>query len=298
MSSNHFTNDRLVKYGFGVVRLAAFVALVFCFKGFRDVPTWGFDYFGLHEYLHSWRWLGHAYIGSIGAFVNVQQGSFAFNMMLLLGAAGCCFWDANYDVSILIYLLKTFGGDFFAGKLDTLEWQLVLIFSFVVFPTLLFFIRGDVFGLEGSLSYSAFAKYSRITLVLFVVQLICEYADAHFENLSVFIRHRYSFEVLNLLLLVSLSQFGEGLGRHELLIVQIDLVICFFYRLSNFLIILAVNFSNFVSMNCLRLLGFATGVPFVRVTDAEVGSIVLRQFSSKGKGLEMFVASKAWLPIL
>jgi len=53
----------------------------------------------------------------------------AFNMLLLLVAACLILLDLRRDYAILIYMCKTFSGDFIAGKLDTLEWRLVLLFT-------------------------------------------------------------------------------------------------------------------------------------------------------------------------
>ena len=259
-----------MKYGFGFIRLALVVVYAFSISvaGSEAMsPTWT-----LATYLRSYRWIGHIYIGGIGAFVNVEQGGLLLNLLLLLGAAVACFVDATYDYSILIYLIKTFAGDFVAGKLDTLEWRLVLAFIFCMFLPILY-------TLEPAASVYV-AAYSRILPLLFTVQLFCEYADAHYEQ-YLLVRHRYTFEILNVLLLLILNSRG-GLQHLELRVVQVDLVICLCYRLSNLLIILAMQLSNVVNMLCLRMLGVVTGVQFLRVTDPELATTILKQCSSKG----------------
>eukprot|EP00957_Ditylum_brightwellii_P134033 10219230-Ditylum_brightwellii.AAC.1 len=65
-------------------------------------------------------------MGSIGAGVNVQVLGFKGNLAMLLAAAAFCVVDAGKDHSVIVYLMKTFSGDFLAGKLDTAEWKLVL----------------------------------------------------------------------------------------------------------------------------------------------------------------------------
>jgi hypothetical protein len=325
MGGQFFTNDRLAKYGFGLFRL--FVVVLYAFSSLlvtnteqREeapiVTSWT-----LYEYFRSLRWLGHAYIGSIGAFVNVEQGGLVLNLALLAGAAAACFVDSSYDYSILIYLLKTFGGDFIAGKLDTFEWKIVLLFTFFLFLPLLYALEPQ--------SADFVHVYSRILPLLFTIQLICEYADAHYEQ-YLLIRHRYSFEILNVVLIFTLSNLGN-LHPMELRVVQVDLVVCLFYRLGNLIIILSKQFSNLVNMICLRLLGFLTGVSFLRVTDPELATAILKNCSNKGqsfcllllhlydifwkknfhfkfilinslfyqgKGLEYYIACNAWRPVL
>ena len=96
----------------------------------------------LGAYLRSMRWAGHAYMGSIGAGVNVQVLGFVGNLAMLLAAAAFCVADATKDYSIIVYLAKTFSGDFLAGKLDTAEWKLVLFWTFGVLGPGLWVLAG------------------------------------------------------------------------------------------------------------------------------------------------------------
>ena len=274
----HFTYDRFKKYGLGVFRLLVVVLVSFCAS---NLPLC----YNARNYLSSYRILGHAYIGTIGAAVNVDVVDFKTNLVMLVGAGIVCCFDLKYDYSILIYLMKTFGGDFFAGKLDTTEWKLVLLFVFGLFGPSAVYIRGT----EDLVFWT---KYTRIFAYLFFVQLICEYGDNHWEHLT-FFRHRYSFEVANLVLVLFCN-----LDSFELDVVRYDIVICFFYRLSNFLIILLqtdylVHAGN---MLIFKVYGIYTGTRVIQVKDPELATLVMKNSTNKGLGLEKFMSAPAWLP--
>ena len=65
---SHFTPDRTAKYGWGSLRLAALLALALL----AAPPLHSLPMAPSLAYLGSWRWLGHAYLGAIGAVVNVE----------------------------------------------------------------------------------------------------------------------------------------------------------------------------------------------------------------------------------
>jgi hypothetical protein len=295
---SHFSSDRFYKYGFGLLRLFCLVCFAFAVAPSGPEGSPG-PAEAFAEYLRSWRWLGHAFIGTIGAVVNVSVVSFSANMGLLLTAGAFCVWDVRaHDLSIVVYLMKTMGGDFFAGKLDTREWRLVLFFVFGLLgpAALLLFPRPEQsqeqgLGQEGPASPEA---YLRILLLLFCLQLFCEYGDAHLEHFK-FFRHRYSYEVTGLALLLLVP-----LARHELLVVQFDMVICLFYRLSNLSIIVVINayLSRLFSLLALSMHAFLVGVPVLNVTDPELASLVLRESSRKGEALEKYSSVPAWRPIV
>ena len=271
-----FTEDRLSKYRAGLFRLSALA--LFSFWSFPWNYTW-------------LRFFGHAYIGSIGAAVNVKILPFWQNLMLLLGAAAIVIWELWYwgrqrgDYSIIVYLVKTFGGDFLAGKLDTPEWKLVLLFVSITAPT--------TYLLFGT---SQFPSLSRVTAALFLVQLICEVGDAHFEHWT-FFRHRYSFEVLTLGLLL-----GVSWSQLEIIPIQIDIVICCFYRASNLAIIIlsrsSIALSKLGNQFLFSLLGWYTGCPILHIRSPEIAAAVLKSSSDKGRALECLIATPAWLPVL
>ena len=127
-------SDRAAKYGWGLPRLVlvCLIAFELAPRASSAISPASQAALSLLPYLQSGRWIGHLYIGSIGAAVNVQIRSFTFNLCMLIGAAALIVFDMRLDYAILIYMLKTFSGDFIAGKLDTLEWRLVLLFTGLV----------------------------------------------------------------------------------------------------------------------------------------------------------------------
>lgn len=77
-AAGYFSADRRAKYGAGALRMALLVAFAFGVaprlqtayaggggSGF-DSPHWCVTL----DYLRSWRWLGHAYLGAMGAVVS------------------------------------------------------------------------------------------------------------------------------------------------------------------------------------------------------------------------------------
>lgn len=280
-SPGFFSSDRQTKYGYGVIRLGVLVCAALVL--FPKLYTW-------EHYWASNRWIGHAYIGSIGAYVNVEQGGLHLNILLLLGAAVCCYWDVytSGDYCCAVYLMKTFGGDFLAGKLDTTEWKLVLFFTFGLFGPTLWYFNPDYIT-----TYTT--HYGRIFMSLFLVQVFCEYGDAHYER-YLFFRHRFSYEVANIALLLLLP----NMTAIELMCIQIDLFICFFYRLSNFGIILLA--SDYLSKTVVKvlfsMLGFATHKNIQHVSCPVLATTVMKQFSDKGKGLETYISCPSWSPVI
>ena len=296
--SPYFNSDRAAKYGWGLPRL-----VLLCVIGFEVAPRVSCAVLpgqaaALHllPYLRSGRWMGHLYIGSIGAVVNVQIRSAAFNIMMLLVAATFIVFDLRLDYSILIYMLKTFSGDFVAGKLDTLEWRLVLLFTAIVTIA--------VCQLEAANAPVAVQPYMKILPALATVQLICELGDAHLEHstafggyLGLFFRHRYSFEILSSSVLFGGLFFPQlALNPTELQPLLYDLVICLGYRASNLTIILARSGDLMLASRrvAFRVLGLLVRQNIEIVHDANVAMAVLRSSSTKGSFLERQIASPAW----
>ena len=198
--SGYFTTDRARKYGWGVPRLTLLTLFAFEVVPRRflaaSAPDAAAASLALAPYLASMRWLGHAYMGSIGAGVNVQVLGFLGNLAMLLLAAAACVWDVSHDYSILVYLVKTFSGDQLAGKLDTPEWKLVLLFTFGLFGPGLWLAAGS-----NAAALDAARPYLRVLPVLFLIQAVCEFGDAHLEHhplVGKFFRHRYGFEAFTL----------------------------------------------------------------------------------------------------
>jgi hypothetical protein len=337
MSGGYFTTDRARKYGWGVPRLLLLTVCTFelvprwflnassdehdfhltggAFGGTRGVQLPPSQPLSLAPYLHSMRWVGHAYMGCIGAGVNVQVLGFLGNLAMLLAAAAFCVRDTFHDLSIVIYLAKTFSGDFLAGKLDTVEWRLVLFWTFGVLGPAAFLLAGrptgdnvdGVVGLDLSQSTTAFAPYKRILPLLFLIQTVCEFGDARLEHhplVGKFFRHRYGFEAFTAGVLTLLP---GGITAQELKVVQIDLVICLFYRVGNLAIIL--HKSGFYK-NCaakaemvtrkllFKIFGVCSGQNLINVTDIDTAIAVLKASAVKGDGLERHVASPAWRPLI
>ena len=273
------SRDRRLKYAWGSVRLALLTVWSFTFSAAARA--------GWHDYTIG-RLLSHVFVGSIGAVVNVSILPLQLNMALLIAAGALMLWDLGRyglllgDHSIAVYLIKTMGGDFISGKLDSLEWRLVLVFAFAVLLPAAWYFGGSL------------EAWGPITLALFVVQLFCEFGDAHLEHYS-FFRWRYSFELCTLLLLLLVPW-----RPHELRVIHVDLVACLSYRLANYLLILApiVSPGQIVNHLLFRLLGWYTGTPIVHVTSPAVVTAVLKASSCKGKALEALIACPAWLPIL
>jgi hypothetical protein len=335
----YFTTDRAKKYGWGVPRLALLTLFAFEVVPRRflaaaplgphpDADDAAANSLSLAAYLGSGRWVGHAYMGSIGAGVNVQVLGFLGNLAVLLLAALFCVWDATWgDLALVAYLVKTFGGDFIAGKLDTAEWRLVLLWTFGLFGPVALWLTatggeasftdastGGGFtggGFTGDARWAALRStlepYARVVPILFATQTVCELGDAHLEHhplVGKFFRHRYGFEAFTLATLVALP---GGIRTDELRVVQFDLVVCLFYRVSN-LAIIAIKSGAIRAASaaaeaaarkaCFRVFGLLRGTRIVNVTDPDVAFAVLRSSAVKGDALERHVATPAWRPLL
>ena len=284
--SKYFNSDRLRKYGYGTIRLLFLIIITFSW----NLTTSSLDRTlllpSLLQYFSSFRWILHVYIGTIGAIVNVNQFTFMTHMIFLFIAGISIIYDIyTFDRIMIIYLLKTFSGDYISGKLDTMEWKWVLFYTFgIILPSSLI-----------SIPMQELFPHTRILVLLFVIQFICEYGDHHWEDCTLF-RHRYSFEILNLALVL----FIPSLQPFELKCIQFDLIICLFYRFSNF--ILCVLHDDTFSKYCLKYVISVTSwylqLPLQIVDDPVVASLVLKHSICKGYGIEQNVATSAWAPLL
>ena len=135
---------------------------------------------------------------------------------------------------------------------------------------------------------------------------MCEFGDAHLEHhplVGKFFRHRYGFEAFTL---AALTCMPGGITTPELRVVQYDLVICLFYRVSNLCIIMYKNGlvaapsppSPKPLVSCVFASCAISGRRLVNVTDAEIATAVLRASDVKGDALERHVATPAWRPLL
>jgi hypothetical protein len=232
------------------------------------------------------RYLSFILLGGIGAIVNVKIISPLWNMFLLLVcglAIGC---DLQYDATMAVYLFKTLGGDFIAGKLDTLEWKLSGIFAFICAASCALYSR------------TAISEYGRVFPILFLMQVICEYGDNHYEHLT-FFRHRYSFEVIHTLLLFTLP----SITKSEIKVILLDLIACSGYRFFNYLIICIrkiVASDILISaprMFLFHLRGYFHGFKVQYVKNPKLAVAVMKESNDKGFGLERVLSCPAWVYI-
>jgi hypothetical protein len=278
-SSPFFTEDRKNKYFWGCLRLAFVAALAFTFESWGRIATAIATSTNINDgsfplsdellvpcqrYLTSNRWMLHVYLGVMGATVNVNYFPTFVNLVLLMIAGLFIVRDLYIfsDVAIVVYLAKTMGGDYFAGKLDTIEWKLVLLYTFL-FVTPLAVLCTNAPTVSAQLQ-SLVSTYGRIFLVMFGVQFFCEYGDAHLEYLT-FFRYRYSFELATIAMLALIPTMTAA----ELDVVRFDLVICLFYRVGNYGVIKLREVMPAVltafKMSVFHALSLRLGVPFVQV---------------------------------
>lgn len=81
---------------------------------------------------------------------------------------------------------------------------------------------------------------------------------------------------------------------------QHDLVVCLFYRLSNFTLCLTASGGFWVAVRkaCFVVFGWERGVRMQNVTDGETAVAVLRASDVKGDALERHIATPAWAPVI
>jgi hypothetical protein len=274
MTSERIT-DRFQKYAYGVLRLS----LIFAILTYTIFPSSSStsSLLATSSYLpYLPRWIGCVYLGAIGAPINTNLYNLPLHLLLLLLGGLYCLYDlfVYQDYILLIYLFKTFTGDYLTGKLDTIEWKVVLLFLYgFLLPLFLFY--------DPSFSHNALS-YLKIFLLLFLIQFICEYGDNYYEH-YLFFRHRYSYELFNLLTVLLVP-----LAPYELTIIQFDILICLFYRISNALLILSQTeiVSNSLKMLGFKFHGYLIGIPVINVTDPEIAMLVMKNSVDKGLALE------------
>ena len=265
---SYFSSDRLSKYSLGSVRLLILV--------FVAIVTFGGDFPA--QYASSLRWITHIYIGSIGAMVNVQIFPFGINLLLLAIAGMLIVGDVIYfSPALTIYAMKTFGGDYIAGKLDTTEWLLVLVFSFVAGPSLLYATAGTSFAI-------VMYNYMKVLGYMFAVQVFCECGDNYWESYS-FFRYRYSYEVASIVLL-----FFCNFVSFEKEVVVYDMVICLFYRISNWIIILfqTGDISLYLKKFLFTIAGYKLHTRLMHIDNPVIATLVMKQSVHKGFFLERY----------
>ena len=196
--------DRLRKYGYGSLRLAAFLWFVSA-----GSPT------------NTVKFLLVAFLtGMVGALVNVEL-LYRRMATALLAAVATAWLALPFEQLFLcgVYLVKTMTGDYFARKLDTPEWRLVGGFSVALC------LATTGHGL---------AVRPAFFLLLVLHQFLMEFADGRLEDNVVF-RHRYGFEAFYALMIGFWPSTPLERG-----VVTVDLVACLGYRVANALLCVVV----------------------------------------------------------
>jgi hypothetical protein len=206
--------DRLIKYGFGFIRLSILIFSMMYFD--KDL--------NLNILLENHRYLFYILVASYGACVNVEIINPKLEIFLLILAAGMGFNDLRYDFTVLLYMTKTLIPDFFANKLDRGIWKFILISSISSVIACCY-----IFGSENSIF-----KLINIWIVLAITQLFCELGDEHLESYA-FFRHRYSFEFSMFLVwmfFLPMSKFGDEERRFF----YFDIIASLSYRFFGFIL--------------------------------------------------------------
>jgi len=220
MESNSFKSDRIYKYGIGTFRL---LFLLLAFNYFVGV--------NIHGLFGGTTLFSYVLFGIGVALLNLHFLSTTYQLVVLVLLILTFLVHLIMSVPskrlvLVMYLLKTIGGDGLAGKLDQRVW---------------FRSLGIVLGLWLLLSYNPFfpvlpglvtlLEMLRPYLTVFSLHLIChwicEVGDNLFENVA-FCRYRYTYELTSIFLIfVDKSQINAEL-------VLVDMIASLSYRFTNF----------------------------------------------------------------
>ena len=166
--------DRLVKYGFGFIRLfILLIILAYTDKGFE------FEKIGNLN-----RWFIYIFFAIFGACLNVELFGFYTEKIFLIFIFCFVKYELSFDYTIILYATKTFIPDFFASKLDRTIWKVLLILSATAF--LICFMLPNQNGIS-------IMDLDSLWILMALGQLFCELGDQHLEHF-IFFRHRYCFE--------------------------------------------------------------------------------------------------------
>ncbi len=122
---------------------------------------------------------------------------------------------------------------------------------------------------------------------------MCEYGDGQLEHLA-FFRHRYSYDVASLALLLLLR-----LEPLEMAAVRLDVLQCLAYRAANLVVVVAAREGvAALQMLLFHVLGLLQGVRFRRLRDPRLAMLALKASNTKGYALEKHLAVPAWQPVL
>jgi len=204
--------DRLLKYGFGFIRLAFLIFIMIMYDAKLNLKI-------LLDYN---RYLNYFIFAIFGGCINVKLLPKKLEILTLLVIITLAFYDLSFDFTVLLYTTKTFIPDFFASKLDRKIWKFLLFLCII-----------GVFGSYFILNYNFF-DYINIWIVLSLAQLFSELGDQYFENLM-FFRHRYSFEIASLIIWIFFVKKGIRTDNERKLF-YFDLIASLSYRMTGFLL--------------------------------------------------------------
>jgi len=208
--SQYASRDRLSKYMYGSIRLAA---LLYCLLDVRAGNI-------------QWK---PVLLGLVGAVVNTKILHSWVNVLLLAVCGGVILISPQAEMAIFaMYLLKTTIGDVLAGKVDAFEWRLGAVF--VVSLSIV------SYQLQAAKAVGGFFMLMLLTCHQFVV----EFADSQWEHWR-FARHRYLYEGFYICLLALYPKVVQPLSALELDVVTCDLFACCAYRAGNALLCLVAE---------------------------------------------------------
>ena len=207
--------DRLLKYGFGFIRLLALLLILTYFdEGFRKEKIGNFN-----------RCLIYILYALYGACLNVELFGSITEKVFYFSIICLGIYDLSFDYTILLYTTKTFIPDFFASKLDRVIWKFSLILSVTAVLICLFLpitTRESILDL------------SMLWFIMALGQLFCEMGDQHFEHFT-FFRHRYSFEFTMLIIWFFIPS-PSGEADYERRFFYFDMVAALSYRGTGFIL--------------------------------------------------------------
>ncbi len=204
--------DRLLKYGFGFIRLSIIFYLMVYFD--KELK--------LNILLESNRWLIYILFSISGGCFNVKILPKKLEIIVLFLVVLLAFYELTFDFTVLLYATKTFIPDFFASKLDRKIWKFLLILSIVGIIGYCFLIHNGVLEM---LNFWIFLALS---------QLFCELGDQYSEDM-IFFRHRYSFELASLLVWYYVLPIGPR-PTEERKLFYFDLIASLSYRITGFVL--------------------------------------------------------------
>jgi hypothetical protein len=208
-------NDRLMKYGFGFIRLLALLLLLTYFDGgFRIEKIGNFN-----------RCLIYIFYALYGACLNVELFGSISEKVFFFSIICLCIYDLSFDYTVLLYATKTFIPDFFASKLDRAIWKFLLILSISAVLFCFFFPLK---------TGESILDLSMLWFIMALGQLFCEMGDQHFEHLT-FFRHRYSFE-FTMLIIWYFMPAPSGEADYERRFFYFDMVAALSYRGTGFIL--------------------------------------------------------------